>query len=204
MTENPQHGRPSPDARQPPAPSGATVPSPQQGAYQTAPAGYGGPQVQGAGPRPGVGMGRALRNWWAYKFQGHGRASRSEYWWVALALALLSAVLLILMMVITSATAEQITSYSQRSQYGYYSGTDVRLSGVGIATTLITTVILLVLGLLTIPLQVRRLHDANMSGGFWFLSLIPFFGGIILLVLMCLPSNPQGQRFDTPEDIGRP
>ncbi|OIJ36385.1 hypothetical protein BK826_02865 [Rothia kristinae] len=149
-------------------------------------------------------MGRALKNWWAYKFQGHGRASRSEYWWVALALALLSAVLLILMMVITSATAEQITSYSQRSQYGYYSGTDVRLSGVGIATTLITTVILLVLGLLTIPLQVRRLHDANMSGGFWFLSLIPFFGGIILLVLMCLPSNPQGQRFDTPEDIGRP
>ncbi|OAX67712.1 hypothetical protein A5N15_01545 [Rothia kristinae] len=123
---------------------------------------------------------------------------------MALALALLSAVLLILMMVITSATAEQITSYSQHSQYGYYSGTDVRLSGVGIATTLITTVILLVLGLLTIPLQVRRLHDANMSGGFWFLSLVPFFGGIILLVLMCLPSNPQGQRFDTPEDIGRP
>ncbi|WP_270238995.1 hypothetical protein [Rothia kristinae] len=43
-----------------------------------------------------------------------------------------------------------------------------------------------------------------MSGGFWFLGLIPFLGGIILLVLMCLPSNPQGQRFDTPEDIGRP
>lgn len=151
MTENPQHGRPSPDARQPPAPSGATVPSPQQGAYQTAPAGYGGPQVQGAGPRPGVGMGRALKNWWAYKFQGHGRASRSEYWWVALALTLVSTVLLVLTMVITSATAEQITSYTQRSQYGYYVGTNFRLSGVGIATTLITTVILLVLSLLTFP-----------------------------------------------------
>lgn len=42
----------------------------------------------------------------------------------------------------------------------------------------------------------RRLHDANYSGGLILLLLIPFLGGLILLVLDLQESNPEGSRFD--------
>ena len=42
----------------------------------------------------------------------------------------------------------------------------------------------------------RRLHDANYSGWFYLLSLIPGVGGLIILIFMVLPSHPQGARFD--------
>ena len=42
----------------------------------------------------------------------------------------------------------------------------------------------------------RRLHDTNRSGGYYFLAFIPFVGPIILIVLLALPSNPAGARFD--------
>lgn len=44
----------------------------------------------------------------------------------------------------------------------------------------------------------RRLHDVNLAGPFFFLGLIPFVGGIIVLVLVLLPSKPEGARFDRP------
>ena len=43
---------------------------------------------------------------------------------------------------------------------------------------------------------VRRLHDANMAGPMAFLLLVPFVGTLIVLVLMLLPSKPEGARFD--------
>ena len=48
----------------------------------------------------------------------------------------------------------------------------------------------------SLAVLVRRLHDANFSGFFVFIGLIPFVGGIILLVLTILPSKPEGARFD--------
>ena len=47
-----------------------------------------------------------------------------------------------------------------------------------------------------LALSWRRLHDTNRSGGWWFIGLIPFVGGIILLVFFLLPPNPEGARFD--------
>jgi uncharacterized membrane protein YhaH (DUF805 family) len=51
----------------------------------------------------------------------------------------------------------------------------------------------------TLALIVRRLHDANISGLFALLLLIPFLGAIAVFVMMFLPSNPEGARFDRPE-----
>ena len=50
----------------------------------------------------------------------------------------------------------------------------------------------------SLALTVRRLHDANFSGWMYLLVLIPFVGGIILLVFTLLDSKPEGQRFDVP------
>ena len=47
-----------------------------------------------------------------------------------------------------------------------------------------------------IALTWRRLHDANMAGPFYFLSMIPYLGWIALLVFGVLPSKAEGRRFD--------
>lgn len=54
----------------------------------------------------------------------------------------------------------------------------------------------------SLALTVRRLHDVNMSGWMVLLGLIPFFGGIVLLVFMLLPPKPEGTRFDVPAGQG--
>jgi len=41
-----------------------------------------------------------------------------------------------------------------------------------------------------LAVTVRRLHDTGRSGWWILISLVPFVGGIILLVFMCLESEP--------------
>ncbi|MEI6352914.1 MAG: DUF805 domain-containing protein [Candidatus Nomurabacteria bacterium] len=42
---------------------------------------------------------------------------------------------------------------------------------------------------------VRRLHDINKSGWWFFIVLIPIVGPIWLLVLLCLPSVNEGNKY---------
>jgi uncharacterized membrane protein YhaH (DUF805 family) len=42
---------------------------------------------------------------------------------------------------------------------------------------------------------VRRLHDTNRSGWWLLISLVPFVGGIVLLVFMCLDGTPGDNQF---------
>lgn len=41
----------------------------------------------------------------------------------------------------------------------------------------------------------RRLHDTGRAGGWFFISLIPLVGTIILIVWLCKPSEPAPNRF---------
>jgi uncharacterized membrane protein YhaH (DUF805 family) len=43
--------------------------------------------------------------------------------------------------------------------------------------------------------QVRRFHDQNRSGWMMLLALIPYVGGLIVLVFMCLDGTPGDNRF---------
>lgn len=115
-----------------------------------------------------------------------GRASRSEYWWFALAemlLTLLSALLL------GSVAACAMHDSS---------------AGPGIATALVILLLLLCLAWLalvvpTLAVTVRRLHDAGYSGWFYLLNFVPYVGGIILFVFMVLPSAPPNQWGSAPK-----
>jgi uncharacterized membrane protein YhaH (DUF805 family) len=49
----------------------------------------------------------------------------------------------------------------------------------------------------SITVIVRRLHDTNLSGGWWWIQLVPSVGSIILLVFMFLPSVNEGNRFNS-------
>ena len=111
-----------------------------------------------------------------------GRASRSEYWWWAL-------VSFIVSIVINIITSTGMT-------------TDASGAAVIGPGAVIGLVLAVIWGLGTIvpslALLARRLHDVNMSAWLILLVLVPFLGGLALLVMAILPSNPAGQRFDQP------
>jgi uncharacterized membrane protein YhaH (DUF805 family) len=56
-------------------------------------------------------------------------------------------------------------------------------------------VVALALVVPTIAVTVRRLHDQDKSGWWYFISFVPFVGGIWLLVLMCLESSPGANQY---------
>ncbi|MEV8565582.1 DUF805 domain-containing protein [Streptomyces sp. NPDC051322] len=41
----------------------------------------------------------------------------------------------------------------------------------------------------SLAVMVRRLHDTGRSGGWFFISFVPFVGGIILLVFLCIEGD---------------
>lgn len=59
---------------------------------------------------------------------------------------------------------------------------------------------LLYLGLLAPSLAIgaRRLHDTNRSGWWQLLALIPFVGGVIVLILMAFPAHTGANKYASP------
>ncbi|WP_323961639.1 DUF805 domain-containing protein [Arthrobacter sp. JZ12] len=114
----------------------------------------------------------------------HGRASRSEYWWWALVSVLVSFVINIISGAGAAATTDLTTGTGGAgSMFG------IILGFLWFAATIVPS----------LALVVRRLHDVNLSGWFLLVVLVPFLGAIALIVMMILPSNPAGQRYDRPE-----
>lgn len=95
----------------------------------------------------------------------NGRARRSEYWYFALANGLISILLIVLGAIIGGVFGDALTGgiigYVLFALYAFAT----LLPGLGVV--------------------VRRLHDVGKSGWFYFIALIPFVGGIWLLVLFC-------------------
>lgn len=139
-------------------------------------------------PLYGATFGEALRRFFKNYFTSAGRASRSEFWWVALATAIVYAVAL------PFAGIGSALSENGGSAVGLV------LLIVGGGIFLIGGI---VFGLGSIWLTIRRLHDINASG-WWYLpiaviGIIPLIGlvaYVALLVIGVLPSKPEGIRFD--------
>ena len=53
-----------------------------------------------------------------------------------------------------------------------------------------------------ISVSIRRLHDGGRSGWWMLFGLIPFLGGLALLVMMVLPGTPSVNRFGQPVEQG--
>ncbi|MFO7690956.1 MAG: DUF805 domain-containing protein [Cryobacterium sp.] len=104
------------------------------------------------------------------------------------------------------------TGRTRRAPFWTWTGTVFGLIGLSLALQLIpssgdgmmwarvagvlTLLILVVTVVPNLAFLVRRLHDANISGWFVLICVIPGLGGLILLTLAMLPSNPRGRRFD--------
>ncbi|MCU1477677.1 MAG: inner rane protein YhaH [Subtercola sp.] len=140
-------------------------------------------------PLYGASIGQAWTRFWKKYATFSGRASRSEYWWWFLISVVIGIVLEIITLAVSGGTGMGRMN-SDGSMIAPNAG------------AIIMTIILIIWGLGTIipglALLARRLHDVNLSAWFIFIGLVPFVGGIILLIMAILPSNQAGQRFDRP------
>jgi uncharacterized membrane protein YhaH (DUF805 family) len=68
--------------------------------------------------------------------------------------------------------------------------------GAAAGTKAIQYAVEAVVFLLSLALQVRRLHDINRTGFWWFIGLIPLIGTIVLIIFDCQPGTPGPNRFD--------
>ncbi|WP_424447581.1 DUF805 domain-containing protein [Microbacterium arborescens] len=136
-------------------------------------------------PLYGASFGQAFARFWRKYVTFSGRASRSEFWWFYLAHALIVTAIFAFMLIgaFAGMTTDPITGRNQPGP----------LLGVG---ALLLVLWQLATFIPTISLSWRRLHDANLAGPFWFLGFVFGIGGIAVLVLCALPSNPAGARFD--------
>ena len=108
-----------------------------------------------------------------------GRAPRSDYWWFGLLLWIVIALINTLPLIPTGT-----------NMYGDPA------HNLEIVPMLLGPIVFIGVLLPSLAVLVRRLHDANFSGWFAFLGLVPGLGAIALLILTVLPSNPAGARFD--------
>lgn len=97
----------------------------------------------------------------------NGRSTRSDYWYVVLANFLIGFVI------------------------GFVGG----ILNLGTVVTTISSVYSLAILVPSLALAVRRLHDINKSGWYYFMALIPVVGLIILLVYFCTPSVNENNRY---------
>lgn len=108
-----------------------------------------------------------------------GRSRRKEYWMFVLGVIIAAVVLSII---------EGI----------------IGLSGmVGGVYGPLTLILILAVIVPSIAVQIRRFHDQDKSGWFLLLALIPFIGGLIVFVFMCLEGTKGPNRFGPdPKDPG--
>jgi len=129
----------------------------------------------------------AYARFWRRYVVFSGRASLSEYWWVALlnvVVAVIIGVLGAILLAIGGALSQQGSAAAAIP------------NAVGAVLLFALFVFFLAQIVPGIALAVRRLHDANLSGLLYLLTFIPSVGGLIVLVLHVLPSNPAGRRYD--------
>lgn len=117
-------------------------------------------------PRPPMPSGPT--EWWLRGWKRGlrfgGRASRSEYWWFTTGNAAIMAALVILDGVM---------------------GTIDAASGVGMFSGFFLVLVLLP----SVSATVRRFHDSGYTGWWVLVSLVPFFGPLVLLLFMALESE---------------
>lgn len=159
-------------------------------------------------PLYGATFRQATRRFFKQYANFSGRASLSEYWWSSLLTTILILIPTLLVMVgaIMTGVAAATAAQEEDLSGGGYDFAEPGPMEFGMRVLLILGVILLLVvwfALIVPSLAItwRRLHDANFPGPYYFFTLVPSIGSVIILVLVLLPSKPEGQRFDRPAQV---
>jgi len=113
-----------------------------------------------------VGFGAAVRGAFGHILTFRGRASRSAFWWFTLAA------------IIAYVVVSIITNQS-------------RVAGI-----ILDIVVGIPMWLANLTLSVRRLHDANHTGWWWWIGIVPVVGWIVLLIFYLQPGTPGPNRYN--------
>ncbi|MFI5061909.1 MAG: DUF805 domain-containing protein, partial [Actinomycetales bacterium] len=129
-------------------------------------------------PYYGASLPIAFTRFWRKYATFSGRAGRSEFWWWELVGVIIAA---ILMAIYLPSLLASITG-----------GHGIRINTGIVIVIVLGGIVFLATVVPSLALSRRRLHDVNLSGWFVLLSLVPSVGGLIVLILCVLPSNPEG------------
>lgn len=107
-----------------------------------------------------------------------GRSRRKEYWMFAL----LQLIIVIGLGGVVAAVAASMGAQDTSS---------------ALMTSVLFLILIVMLALIvpSIAVTVRRFHDQNKSGWFYLLALIPYAGGLILLIFMLFEGTRGSNRF---------
>lgn len=116
----------------------------------------------------------------------NGRARRSEFWWYTLVVGIVMNVLYFALVVPQMTAAVQAAAADPTATAAPATG------GPG---AIIVSLVALAIFLPSLGVTIRRLHDTDRSGFWYFLQLIPLVGGIILLVFLAQAGTPGPNKF---------
>jgi uncharacterized membrane protein YhaH (DUF805 family) len=108
--------------------------------------------------------------------QFSGRARRSEYWLFTLFIILVEIVYLVLVSVAGG-------------------GTSGNMNGLGMALTGLYGLFILGVIIPSLAVGFRRLHDTDRSAWWLLIALLPFIGGLVLLVFNVLPGTTGPNKY---------
>jgi uncharacterized membrane protein YhaH (DUF805 family) len=111
---------------------------------------------------------------WRKYAEFNGRARRREYWMFAL-------VNMVIILAVEAVSFGMLTA-TKSSAFGFL------LGGLMILYCLAVLIP-------SLSVAVRRLHDIGMSGWLLLICLVPGIGGLVLLVLFLLDSNPGPNQY---------
>ncbi|MCC5083750.1 DUF805 domain-containing protein [Xanthomonas campestris] len=103
----------------------------------------------------------------------NGRSRRKEYWMFML----LQAIILLVL----------------GGLFGVAAAVGGGDNGPGALAWVVFAIMMIVVLAMVVPsiaVSVRRFHDQGKSGWFYLISLVPYLGGFIVLVFMCLEGTP--------------
>lgn len=128
-----------------------------------------------------MGFGEAIQSGFKNYVTWRGRATRSEFWWWMLFVYLVQ----IPFSIIYSISVQNLVNAGTLEigmffNWAYY----------------LMLVVSLALFLPSLSVLIRRLHDTDRSGGWYWILLIPVVGTIVLLVFTLSASTPGSNRFD--------
>jgi uncharacterized membrane protein YhaH (DUF805 family) len=130
-------------------------------------------------PHYGIGFVPAVKRGFQKYATFSGRASRSEFWWWALANGVIGMILYILTLALGLATSR-----------------DGSFGAAGIPFAILLGIWGLAVIVPNIAVTIRRLHDAGYSGWFYLFNVVGL--GIVTLVLCAMETSPAAAKYGPP------
>ncbi|MBZ9751375.1 DUF805 domain-containing protein [Deinococcus sp. HMF7620] len=130
-----------------------------------------------------------------------GRARRREYWMFTL----INGIILILLQIpVQGAALAMVAQMQAQTNAGVEATPNLGFTGITLIFALLLFIYSLAVLVPSLAVTVRRLHDTGKSGWLILLNLIPFIGGLILLVFLVTDSEAGANKWGpNPKGLGQ-